>query len=144
MLPRRAHAPLLLLLALGLALLAPAGFAGSDESPATPVAAEGIPDLLPPAAHPVAIQGCRCFAAGTTPSDVPLSWGMGADCTAATADLDAHTQQLADELCLEAGTEGACGFGALQISTACYAISGGYQVDGYRTYKCLSCWEIDP
>lgn len=87
---------------------------------------------------------CICGTGGTTPSDVPLSWGMGSSCTAATADLDANTQQLANELCWDVGAEGACSFGSLQITTACYLTMGQYQVDGYRTYKCLRCIEPPP
>ncbi|HRC87205.1 MAG TPA: hypothetical protein PK413_16490 [Thermoanaerobaculia bacterium] len=129
-----------------LLLVLPIVFASAPLRAAEPVAPEGVAttssldQLLPPA--PAERAGCHCFAHGTTPSDVPLSWGMAADCATATAQLDANTQELADEICLNDGTEGVCAVGALQITTACWNNMGTIQVDGKRTFKCLVC--IDP
>jgi hypothetical protein len=70
-----------------------------------------------------------------------LSWGKGSDCDAALADLDANTHALADQLCWDMGAEAACQLGSLVITTACYWNGMMYQIDGYRSYKCLRCWE---
>ncbi|MFN7963151.1 MAG: hypothetical protein U0002_17955 [Thermoanaerobaculia bacterium] len=124
----------------------PIVFASAPLQAAEPAVSEGVAtassldELLPPA--PAERAGCHCLAHGTTPSNVPLSWGMGPDCTSATAQLDANTQQLADDICINDGTDGVCAVGALTISTACHVSMGQIQVDGYRTFKCLVC--IDP
>ncbi|MFN7963152.1 MAG: hypothetical protein U0002_17960 [Thermoanaerobaculia bacterium] len=87
---------------------------------------------------------CRCSAISfTTTSNVPLSWGMGPTCSAATSNLDANTADLADLECLDRGFEGQCYLGPLQITTACHSSMGQIQVDGKRDYRCLVCFDID-
>lgn len=127
---------LLLLSATLLASPALASEAALPQPDCPPAAVlEPFPEPLP--------MGCFCGTGGITPSDVALSWGKGADCNAALANLDANTTQLADELCWNIGAEAACQLGAITITAECYFNEEAmmYQTDGYRTYKCLRCWE---
>jgi hypothetical protein len=61
----------------------------------------------------------------------PVDWGNGADCAAATANLNAQLNAYADDYCFPDGTSSR----QIIITTACHG-SNPVMVDGYIRFRC--------
>jgi len=121
-------------------------WAGEGSAVAKPVIGAEAPLFTP--APELKIGGCRtrCIGSYTTSNNGASSaWGMGSNCSAAQANLDAVLFNQADQNCLALGTDGACSVTTV-VTTGCYWNGNifAYQVSGYANYRCLATTCIEP
>ena len=111
---------------------------------AKPVIGAEAPLFTP--APELKIGGCRTRCIGsyaTSTNGASSAWGMGSNCSAAQADLDAFLFNQADQNCLALGTDGACSVTTV-VTTPCYWNGYSYQFSGYANYRCFVTTCIEP